>query len=154
MRLVLALLFTGAAALQGADPAREKAVTEVVNRFFRAMTEHDGAALNALLTSDGRYSAVSENGTVTGGTHADFITRIASSKDALLERTWNPKVLLDGRVAVLWAPYDFHHDGRFSHCGVDSFSLVETSGGWKIAGIVYSVQRSNCPDSPLGAPTK
>jgi len=44
-------------------------------------------------------------------------------------------------IAVVWTPYEFHVNGEFSHCGVDAFSLVRIDGQWKIAGIVYTVER-------------
>jgi hypothetical protein len=35
---------------------------------------------------------------------------------------------------------------------VDAFDLVKTPEGWKIAGGVYTVERTGCPPSPLGPP--
>jgi hypothetical protein len=68
----------------------------------------------------------------------------------MLERMWDARVLIHGRIAVLWTPYDFHRDGKFSHCGVDAFSLVKTDDGWKIAGFIYTVEPEGCRPSPLG----
>jgi hypothetical protein len=48
------------------------------------------------------------------------------------------------------APYDFHIDGKFSHCGTDVFTLVRAKGEWRIVSIVYTVQRTGCAPSPLG----
>ena len=63
---------------------------------------------------------------------------------------WEPKVLIRGAIAQLWAPYDFHREGKFNHCGIDSVSLVKVGGAWKIAGISYTSETLNCPASPLG----
>jgi hypothetical protein len=49
-----------------------------------------------------------------------------------------------------WAPYDFHLDGKLSHCGIDSFGLVRGADGWRIAGISYTVQKTGCAPSPPG----
>ena len=74
--------------------------------------------------------------------------------EALLERMWNPAVRVHGGLADLWAPYDFHQGGRFSHCGVDSFSLVRGPNGWLVASITYTVEQTGCAPSPLGPPKK
>jgi hypothetical protein len=56
---------------------------------------------------------------------------------------------MQGRIATVWAPYDFWIDGKFSHCGVDAFDLIKTDKGWRIAGGAYTVELK-CEPSPLG----
>ena len=72
--------------------------------------------------------------------------------DAILERMWSPRVLVDGRMATLWAPYDFHRAGKFSHCGTETVMLIEQQGAWKVATLAYTVKREGCEPSPLGPP--
>jgi hypothetical protein len=81
-----------------------------------------------------------------------FIRSLASGNDALLERMWNPLVRVHGALAELWAPYDFHLGRRFSHCGVDSFTLIRGADGWQVASIAYTVEPTGCSPSPLGPP--
>ncbi|MDG1509236.1 MAG: hypothetical protein P8Q53_05605 [Flavobacteriaceae bacterium] len=59
------------------------------------------------------------------------------------ERYWDAKVLTDGFIASVWAPYDFYLKGSFSHCGVDLFYLVKTDKVWKIAHFGYT-RNKNC----------
>jgi hypothetical protein len=80
------------------------------------------------------------------------IRSIGPTTDRLLERMWNPTVHVDGKIAILRAPYDFHRNGTFSHCGVDTMTLLRVGGEWRIVGISYTVQREKCSPSPLGAP--
>jgi hypothetical protein len=47
-------------------------------------------------------------------------------------------------------PYDVYIDGRFSHCGVNNFSMLRSDDGWIIAGVVYSILVEDCGESPLG----
>ena len=82
-----------------------------------------------------------------------FIATLGSTKQRLLERMWNPTVFLQGSLAVVRAPYDFHIDGAFSHCGVDVFTLVRSKSEWRVTHVVYTVQRQNCAASPLGTPS-
>jgi len=83
---------------------------------------------------------------------SEFGANLGTAKQEYLERIWNPKILIRGGIANVWAEYDFHLDGKFHHCGVDSFRLVKTSGGWKIAGIIYTTETAGCTNSPLGPP--
>ncbi len=55
-----------------------------------------------------------------------------------------------GGIAVVWAEYDFHLNGKFNHCGVDQVNLLKTGAGWKIMGIAYTSETSGCAPSPLG----
>jgi hypothetical protein len=57
---------------------------------------------------------------------------------------WDPEVRIDGPMATLWAPYDFHRSGEFSHCGVDAFQLALKEDGWRIVSIIYTVRRLGC----------
>lgn len=151
-RLVWALLLTGSASWCAGEPSEEKAVLAVVQRLFDAMAARDSAAARAVLIPEGRYFSVRENGAqvvVGGATHPQFAERLASGKEAMLERMFEPRVFIHGRIAMVWTAYDFHRNRKFSHCGVDSFSLLRTSEGWKIAGFVYTVEPSNCAERPL-----
>jgi hypothetical protein len=127
-------------------------VIETVSRFFVALAEKDTALARTVMMPEGRFYSVREDGAIRAQTHEAFFERISGEESDLLERMWEPTVLVHGRIAVLWTPYDFHRDGRFSHCGIDAFSLIKTDTGWKIAGTVYTVEREGCPESPLGPP--
>ena len=47
-------------------------------------------------------------------------------------------------IACAWVPYEFYIEGRFSHCGVDVFTLFEIDGEWMIVSAAYTVEKSNC----------
>jgi len=61
-------------------------------------------------------------------------------------------VQVRGNLAQVWTEYDFHLDGKFTHCGIDAFTLVRVNGDWKIAGTSYTVEPTGCKPSPLGPP--
>jgi hypothetical protein len=83
-----------------------------------------------------------------------FVASLAAPGPRYLERIWSPSLFLQGTVAQVHAPYDFYIDGVFSHCGVDTFTMVKTRGAWRISHSAYTVQKTGCPPSPLGAPSK
>ena len=141
------LCLATAAGVRAADPAEEKAALATVQRLFDAMAARDAAAVRDVLLPDGRIASVRENGgaaTLGGSTHAEFVERIGTAKEPLRERIWDPQVMVHGRIAMVWAPYDFHRGDQFSHCGVDLISLVKTAEGWKISGLTYTVETAGC----------
>jgi len=128
-------------------------IVAVVQRMFDAMAAHDAAAMAAVMVDGGQFESVrDEQGrqVVRQTAFKAFIERIGGAKEKMLERMWNPEVKVSGTIATLTAPYDFHLDGKFSHCGIDVFHLAKTADGWKIAGGIYTVQREGCAPGPLG----
>ncbi len=133
----------------------ERAVARVAREFLAALSRTDTATLRTLMLPGMSLASVREGpqGPVTRtSSGADFLTSLGGEDQALLERMWDPEVLIKGRIAVVWAPYDFHLNGEFSHCGVDVFTLLKAADGWKVTGITYDVVREGCGVSPLGAP--
>ncbi|MFC1562111.1 nuclear transport factor 2 family protein [candidate division KSB1 bacterium] len=105
------------------------------------------------LLPEGWFSSIRENDgqlRIGGSMNSEFIENITGSQEKLLERMWDPQVFIHGRIAMVWAPYDFHRNGEFSHCGVDLFSLFKTDDGWKITSTAYTVETAGCAESPLG----
>jgi hypothetical protein len=134
---------------QGAAAERQ-AVLAAVDSFFSAMTRHDSAGSRAILLPGAMLYAVAP-GRAPGATpDTAYIRSISSATVALRERIWDPRVEVHGPIAEVWTRYDFHVDGKFSHCGIDDFSLMLTPTGWKIAAVTYTVERTGCPESPLG----
>lgn len=148
---VLAVLPTRVAAQQTAKDS----VLAVVNEFFRAMTARDTAAFAHTQMSDGIMFAVvmrADSTVMRRQTIEASVRQIGATRDTYLERIWDPTVHIHGPIAVVWTPYDLHRNGQFSHCGVDAFTLVRGSAGWKIATATYTVEPTGCAPSPLGPP--
>jgi penicillin amidase len=145
------MLLPGDASTATAD---DQTPEQIVQRLFEAMSAHDADTARKLFTADATLSSVRPDGTAVTVPHEKWVQALGSSKDAWLERTWNPKVLEHGSIAVFWADYDFHLNGKFSHCGVDSFTLLKTAAGWKISGIADTRETTGCAPSPLGPPAK
>ena len=140
-------------AVPAAAQAPRDSVVGVVNAFFHAMTARDTAALNRVQFPDGIQYAARVRGdsvTIRRGTFEGFATQLATMTDTYVERMWEPTVLVHGPLAVVWAPYDFHRNGQFTHCGVDAFTLMRSPTGWKIATVSYTTEPTGCAPSPLG----
>jgi len=141
------------AATRAESQTPRDSVVAAVNEFFRAMTAHDSAALARLQMPDGVHFAARVQGdsvAINRGTTEAFAGRIGAMKDALVERMWEPTVLVHGPLAVVWAPYDLHRNGTFTHCGIDAFTLLRSPTGWKVATVSYTTEPTGCKPSPLG----
>lgn len=137
-----------------AQTAKDSVIT-VVNEFFRAMATRDTAGFNRTQMADGiAYAVITRGDSVAMRQQALAASarQIAAMPDTFVERMWQPTVQVHGPIAVLWAPYDIHRNGKFQHCGVDAFTLIRGSSGWKIATVTYTVEPTGCAPSPLGPP--
>jgi hypothetical protein len=152
MRAVAALLLIPVVQLCAAESSDEKDVVATVQKLFDAMATHDSDAARAVIVPEGRLFSATDEGKVSSLTLEEFAGRLSAAKAQMLERIWNPKVFVRGRIAHLWAEYDFHLNGKFHHCGVDSVALVKSADGWKITAIEDTRETSGCAPSPLGPP--
>lgn len=130
---------------------QRQAVLDTVQRFFDALEQKDGDALDAVLTPQGVTHALRVRGdsaVVVARPHEAARASITGSDAALLERMFDPVVHVREHIAVVWTPYDFHVNGNFSHCGIDVFSLIRDRGEWRISSISYTIEQDGCPDRP------
>jgi hypothetical protein len=149
--LTLILLATGLSAA-APDDTENQAIIATIQRVFDAMAAHDSDAARAVMLPEGRVIASRANANPTNISQEQFAARLATAKQARLERMWNPKILVRGKIAQVWAEYDFHLDGKFTHCGIDAFSLVKTESGGKVSGVACTVETTGCGASPPGPP--
>jgi hypothetical protein len=133
------------------DQPERKAVIAVVESLLEAIGTRDTALAGQVLLPGAALVAVGESG-VRRTTDVEFAGMLSQPGEVLLERIWSPEVQIEGPIAAVWAPYDFHRGGAFSHCGIDAFHLAKAEGQWRITSVIYTVQREGCPPSPLGAP--
>ena len=148
----LILIAAAAPVLPAADSEEEKAIVAAVQKVFDGMAAHDPAMIRSVVTDDARLTRVRGDQPAASTSIDQFVHGIEGNKARLLERMWEPKILVSGRLAAVWAPYDFHSDGKLTHCGIDSFLMVKDAGGWKISSIAYTVVTDACGTSPLGPP--
>jgi hypothetical protein len=130
-----------------------EAILATVQQFFDALAESDVELGRKAVMSEGQYFRIRETGDSVGVSrtpHTRFLRNLEEGGNDFLERMWEPTVMQHGPMAIVWTPYDFHRGQEFSHCGVDVFNLIRTNEGWKIAGIMYTVEPTGCAPSPLG----
>lgn len=151
-----ALRLLGAAPSAAPSPGPPEDVLAVLQRMAKAMEIRDTAALRGLFEPGARLVGLRprHGGPVVQSLSIDqFVAFVAGdAREAWVERFWNPEVRVEGTLATVWAPYDFHFASRFSHCGVDAFQLLRTADGWRIVSLADTYQPDGCPRHPPPAP--
>ena len=128
------------------------AVLNTAQRLLDAINTGDTVLARSVLVPGAQFVATRAGAAPRRQADTTFIRTIAARTVKYLERMWTPTVRVNGAIADVWAPYDFHVDGKFSHCGIDSFTLLKGPSGWQIASIVYTAEPTGCAPSPLGPP--
>jgi hypothetical protein len=127
----------------------EDSVKATINNLFVAMKNGDASLFKTVFSDSAILQTISRN--KEGKTHvasesidefAAFVSKL--KKDSADERITFETIKIDGPLAIAWTPYNFYHNGVFSHCGVNSFQLVRFDGIWKIQYLVDTRRRINC----------
>ncbi|MBL7744053.1 MAG: nuclear transport factor 2 family protein [Chitinophagaceae bacterium] len=127
----------------------EDSVRTVVNNLFTAMRNADAGLFKSVFgdsavmqtisrTREGKTIVVNES----IAEFAEFINKL--KKDSADERITFETIKIDGPLAIVWTPYQFYHNSKFSHCGVNSFHLVRFNGIWKIQYLIDTRRRQDC----------
>ncbi len=150
MKRILMSLFAIILLTQYLDAqSKEDSVKAVVKQLFEGMKNSDAKMIqsafadSAILQSVGKNKEgkiVIENERIEE--FAKFISGL--KKGAADEQIVFESVKIDGQLAMVWAPYKFYFDGKFSHCGVDSFQLVFIDGQWKIQYLIDTRRKQPC----------
>ena len=135
---------------QDATDAERSAVLAAVDSLFSSMTRLDTIASRAILVPGAVFYHIVPGREVRTTVDTAYLRSLATMTLKLQERIWSPRVEVHGPIAEVWTRYDFHVDGKFSHCGIDDFSLVKSDGRWRIASATYTIEQTGCPESPLG----
>lgn len=149
--LILAIAFGTVIAQDPSSDAKldqeQLKVMKVVMELFDAYRALDTARLSAVFTADAQMNRIAmEDGkpVVSRGEVSGFIKWVSTVDKYLDEQLWNYRVDIDGNLASVWTDFGIWVDGEFSHCGVDSFLLLNTENGWKIFELSDTNRREDC----------
>ncbi len=147
-------------AASGVEPsaAERDAILAPLQGLFDALEAGDPELLRSVVAPGTLMSfAETRDGTTTLGTATldQLAERITSSPVPLIERMWDPVVMVDGPLATIWTPYDFYAGSELSHCGIDAATLLLGEDGWKIVGLSWTRdQPPACALHPDGPPER
>ena len=151
MNRLLILLTTLTIVIHSNAQTAEDSVKTVINTMFAGMKNADAALFKSVFADSAIMQTIARNKegqtrvvTESLAEFAGFISEL--KKDSADERIRFETIKIDGALAIAWTPYNFFHNGRFSHCGVNSFHLVRFNGAWKIQYLIDTRRRTGCVD--------
>ncbi|NIM13542.1 MAG: hypothetical protein GTO45_15625 [Candidatus Aminicenantes bacterium] len=125
-----------------ADERAKKKIVSVVQRFLDMLATRDVSKADEILMSKGLSASWRQKEgkeVVKINSFKELTESLPGETSKFKEVMTDPKVLIHKGIGILRTGYKFYIDGKFSHEGVDIFSLIRTSRGWRIAGLVYTV---------------
>jgi len=127
----------------------EDSVKAVVKQLFDGMKNSDATMIRSTFADSAILQSVGRNKDGKIAIENDKVDEFAKlisglKKGAADEQIVFESIKIDGPLAMVWAPYKFYFEGKFSHCGVDSFQLVFINGQWKIQYLVDTRRKQPC----------
>jgi len=149
MKCFLVLLTSLFSSIVVQAQATEDSVKAVINNLFTAMRTADGDLFKSTFSDSAVLQTITRNKEGKAVVLTENVTEFAGfvntlKKDSADERIQFETIKIDGPLAIVWTPYSFYHNGKFSHCGVNSFQLVRFEGIWKIQYLIDTRRRQGC----------
>lgn len=146
----LLIVFVLSKAVSAQENLEKKAIKNTIETFFEGLHKGDSTLVSSTFNStiniqtthtnkEGKKILVTESKT-------KLLTSIANKKaeHTYLEKLLSWDIKVDGNLASVWTPYEFYLNGKFSHCGANSFQLFNNNGKWEIIYLIDMRRRSNC----------
>ena len=128
----------------------KEAVKQTIIDFFDAFHKQDTVRLKFFANDKVVLQTIftnKEGKTVLNTeTYETFTKSIASipKTSKFEEKLLDFSIQIDGKMANAWTPYEFWFNGKFIHCGVNSFQLIKKEDQWKILYLVDTRRREGC----------
>ena len=122
----------------------EKEILLKVQQFFDALEKQDTVLFKSILLTNGQVWAISEKEKAAKYSmrqFGDFMKTLINPARIIQERMLSSEIKIHNRIAMAWVPYTLDISGKFSHCGVDLFTMLKTNEGWKIATAAYTIEQ-------------
>jgi ketosteroid isomerase-like protein len=148
--LIAALVFASMPCFAAGDAPKAE-IEKVVSQFQGALKAHDGTTLASLFIPESSWvETLGPKGletvhakkpdapryhTSTPGKFADFVSK---STSPLEERFHDVRIETDGTVGIVYFDFEFLLDGKVQNRGAETWQMVRTDDGWKIAAMLYS----------------
>ncbi len=118
----------------------QKAAAEAIDKLWAGMKAKSADQIKAVFMPGGQLVAIDKprdgkGPSTTRVLSGDEFAKLISEAKApeFIESMPEPDVRVDGDMAIVTGRYTFTVGGKFSHCGRNTFNLVRTADGWKIA---------------------
>lgn len=137
-------------AQHASDPKQD--IIRTIDTLFEGMIEADSSKVRSVFSKNAIMQTVVSDGdngfTTTEGSLNRFLNSVAgSSARDLREVLHGYEIQHDGRLASVWTPYTFYYQDTLSHCGVNSFQMLNKGDGkWEITYIIDTRVQENCSE--------
>ncbi|MEM6865874.1 MAG: nuclear transport factor 2 family protein [Bacteroidota bacterium] len=129
----------------------EKAlVKETVEGFFDAFHQQDSVGMKSFVAENVvlQTTGFDKTGktvlqTTPIGKLYESIVSIPDSIE-FQEKLTSWSIQVDRTMANAWVGYEFWLNGTFSHCGINSFQMVNFGGEWKIIYLIDTRGKEGC----------
>ncbi len=144
---VIFMFFVSTVFSQNPKNEDAKAAAEIPDRLFAAMKAKNFEEIRAVFTPEGQLVAIDQPRDGKGisktrvFTAEGFAKSISEAKGAdFIEKMSNKDVRIAGDMAIVSGRYTFYVGDKFSHCGMNTFNLVRTETGWRIANAASTLE--------------
>jgi len=123
--------------------AQQADVKKVIEDFFVAFHAKDTIKIKEYCDDKMILKIIEENkNQVFTQSFSDFFKSISSAPKEMKfeEILLSYDIKIDGKLASVWAPYEFYVNGKLSHKGVDVFQLFYDKKQWGIISLVYNIR--------------
>ena len=130
----------------------EENAKQLVIVFFEAFHKQDSIVLRKLAHPGVIMQSVSTSSTgetkVITEEYKNFLKSIVSipATTKFEEKLHSFDVTINGSLATVITPFSFYLNENLSHCGVNSFTLVNMPEGWRIAHIIDTRIKEGCSE--------
>ena len=130
----------------------EDSVKNVIQLFFKGMKLADTSIIREAIAPTALLQTIETNRQGRSSVKDESINEFLKVVSALKPGTADEKIefahiQIDGPLASVWTPYQFFYEGKFSHCGINSFQLVRLGVNWRIQYIIDTRRKINCNSS-------
>lgn len=147
--IVAFILLTSTALLAQQPNSATEQVKKTVETLFDGMRKGDSAMVSSTFSKGLVMQTVADNKgeiEVKSADPAGFLKSVGTPhKEVYDERITFDRIQVDGDLANVWTSYKFYVGSKFSHCGVNSMTLVKEDGAWKLLHIIDTRRKENCP---------
>lgn len=139
-RNILTILIIAAACGSAFAQNDRQSAIDVVDQLFAGMKAKNAEQIKSVFSPEGQLVAIdkprdgkgiSTTRIFTGEAFAKMLSE-AKGPD-FIETMPSPEARIAGDMAIVTGRYTFYVGDKFSHCGTNTFNLVRSETGWKIA---------------------
>jgi hypothetical protein len=136
-RIVFVLLVVFSSSLY----SQNEEVKDVIVTFFKGFHAKDSTMIKSVCAENMILQSIAESSKgsqIKNQIPQDFYRSIATIPVNMKfeERLLDYSIQVDGAMAHVWTPYEFYLNDKFSHKGVNAFTLFKDNGQWKIVYLI------------------